>query len=251
MRESLLIVTQSYSRVSSRCGQIARENARDGKCHITFKRFHWGEIQRGSMSLARDPGRRVELAEQIKQRAVMVNGDYVAVAYESLFPAGRDISKALREMRVHGNEHPVFIHAYDPVAKALKQQGISRIIVLGDRSQMELKGTKRFFSRRHGIQLARHKRCSHLNANAELIYEIIQELRSLQRTDYMSREIVERYVKNMLKEEKHRKAGAVIILDADLAKLMKIAGAETIAGLPVFDAWEIFYDELACAIRGK
>ena len=250
MRESLLIVTQSYSQVSSRCEQIARENARGSECYITFKWYHWGEIQRGSMPLARDPGRRVELAEQIKQRAVMVNGDYVAVAYESLFPAGRDISKALREMRARGNEHPIFIHAYDPVAKALKRHGI-RIIVLGDRSQMEPKDTKRFFSRRHGIQIARYKRCSHLNANAELIYEIIQELRSRQRTDYMSREIVELYVKNMLKEEKHRKAGAVVILDADLANLMKVAKVETIAGLPVFDAWEMFYDEIACIVRGK
>ena len=32
---------------------------------------------------------------------------------------------------------------------------------------------------------------------------------------------------------------------------MKIAGVETIAGLPVFDAWEMFYDELACVIRGE
>ncbi|MCR4753580.1 MAG: hypothetical protein K5837_04160 [Candidatus Saccharibacteria bacterium] len=251
MKESLLIVAQYYSQVSSRCGQIARENARDSKCYITFKQYHWGEIQRGSVPLANDPERRVELAEQIRQRAVMTKSDYVAIAYESLFPAGRDISKALQEMRARGNEHPIFIHAYDPVAKALKRQGISRIIVLGDRSQMELKDAKRFFSRRHGIQLARYKRCSHLNANAELIYEIILELRELQRTDYMSREIVERYVKNVLKEEKHRKAGAVVILDADLAKLMKIAGVETIAGLPVFDAWEMFYDELASVIRGK
>lgn len=251
MKENLLIVTQSYSQVSSRCGQIVRENARDSKCHIAYKRYHWGEIQRGSMPLANDPGRRVELAGQIKQRAVMMKSDYVAIAYESLFPAGRDISKALQEMRTHGNEHPIFVHAYDPVAKALKRQGISRIIVLGDRSQMELKDIKRFFSRRHGIQLARYKKCSHLNANAELIYEIVQELRSLRRADYMSREIVERYVKNILKEEKHRKAGAVVILDADLAKLMKIAKVETIAGLPVFNAWEMFYDELACIIRGK
>ena len=251
MRESLLIVTQSYSQVSSRCEQIARENARGSECYITFKWYHWGEIQRGSMPLARNPRRRMELAEQIKQRAVIVNGDYVAVAHESLFPAGRDISKALRKMRVYGNEHPVFIHAYDPVAKALKQRGISRIIVLGDRSQMEPKDTKRFFSRRHGIQLARYKRCPHLNADAELIYEIIQELRSLQRTDYMLRKIVERYVKDVLKEEKHRKAGAVVILDADLANLMKVAKVETIAGLPVFDAWEMFYDEIACIVRGK
>ena len=105
MRESLLIVTQSYSRVSSRCGQIARENARDGKCHITFKRFHWGEIQRGSMPLARDPGRRVELAEQIKQRAVMMKSDYVAIAYESLFPAGRDILYGAGSVIYHAHKH--------------------------------------------------------------------------------------------------------------------------------------------------
>ncbi len=251
MKENLLIVTQSYSQVLSRCGQIAHENARDSKCHITFKRYHWGEIQRGSMPLANDPRRRIELAGQIRRRAAMMESDYVAIAYESLFPAGRDISRALRKMRTDGNEHPIFVHAYDPVARALKRQGISRIIVLGDRSQMGQKDIKRFFSRRHGIQLARYKRCSHLNANAELIYEIIQELRSLHGTDYMSRGIVERYVKDILKEEKHRKAGAVVILDADLAKLMKIAKVETIAGLPVFDAWEMFYDELACVIRDK
>ena len=251
MREKVLIVAQRYAQISDRCEQIARKNSQGDGRRVGFKWYYWGEIQRKNIPLAKDPRRRMELAMQIKQHAIVTRSKYVVIAAESLFPAAHDISGALQGMRDHGNEYPIFIHVYDPVANVLKQRGISRIIVLGDRSQMELRDTKRFFSRRHGIQLARYKRCSHLNANAGLIYGIIQELRKLRKTEYISRKIVARYVENVLREEKHRKAGAVVILDADLAKLMKVAEVGTIAGLPAFDAWKIFYDELAHIIQGK